>query len=66
MRGRRPEADPRFTPHVSGFLGAGRERCRWSRIVRRSGTVNVGQAHGRVLVDPAFDDDYSFITITDV
>jgi len=22
--------------------------------------------HGRVLVDPAFDDDYSFITITDV
>ena len=44
MRGRRPEADPRFTPHVSGFLGAGRERCRWSRIVRRSGTVNVRQA----------------------
>jgi hypothetical protein len=44
MRGRRPEADPRFTPHVSRFLDAGRERRRWPRIIRRSRTVNVGQA----------------------
>ena len=70
MRGRRREADSRFTPHgstlrraqgpelsrgtsspsraksrdVSRFLGAGRARRRWSRIVRRSRTVNVGQA----------------------
>jgi hypothetical protein len=39
-RGCRPEADPRFTPHVSGFLEAGRARRRWLRIVRRSRTVN--------------------------
>ena len=44
MQGRRPEADPRFTPHVSRFLGAGRARRRWLRIVHRSRTVNVGQA----------------------
>jgi len=34
----------RFTPHVSRFLGAGRERHRLLWIVRRSRTVNVGQA----------------------
>jgi hypothetical protein len=44
MRGRRPEADPRFTFHASRFLEAGRVRRRSSRIVRRSRTVNVGQA----------------------
>ena len=44
MRGRNSEADPRFTPHVSRFLGAGRERHRWSRIVRRGRKVHVGQA----------------------
>ena len=46
MRGRSSEADPRFTPHVSRFLGAGRARRSWSRIVRRSRMVNVGQAPG--------------------
>jgi hypothetical protein len=57
MRDRRPEADPRFTPHgstsspsraksrdVSRFLGAGREQSRCLAIVRRSRKVNVGQA----------------------
>ena len=48
MRGRRPEADPRFTPHVSRFLEAGRARCRWQRIARRSRTVHVGQAPRRL------------------
>ena len=49
----RPDARPqvqkltlvsRFTPHVSRFLEAGRERRRWLRIGRRSRTVYVGQA----------------------
>ena len=46
VRGRRPETDHRFTIHASRFLGAGRERHRWSRIVRRSRRVGVGQAPG--------------------
>ena len=41
MRGPRPKDDPRFTFHGSW---GGRERCTWSRIVRRSRKVNVGQA----------------------
>ncbi len=49
MQGRRPEADPRFTPHVSRFLEAGRARRRWSRVVRRSRKVNVGQAPSSIL-----------------
>ena len=56
MRGRRPEADPRFTPHgstsspsraksrdVSRFLGAGRERRRCLQIVCRSRMALLGQ-----------------------
>ena len=35
MRGHRPEADPRFTPHVSRFLGAGQEQSRCLGIIRR-------------------------------
>ena len=46
MQGRRPETDHRFTLHDSRFLGAGQERRRWSRIVRRSRRVGVGQAPG--------------------
>jgi hypothetical protein len=34
----------RFTPHVSRFLEAGRERRRWSQIVCRSRKVNAGPA----------------------
>ena len=44
MRGCRLKADPRFTFHASRFLETGRARRRWSRIVRCSRTVNVGQA----------------------
>ena len=39
MRGRRLEAEPRFTPHVSRFLEAGLERRRWPRIVHHNRTA---------------------------
>jgi hypothetical protein len=44
MQGRRLDSGPRFTPHGSRSLETGRERRRWSRIVRRSRMVNVEQA----------------------
>ena len=48
MRGRRPGKTKAYSlEYVEDF--SGRERRRWSRIVRRSRKVNIGQAPSRML-----------------
>ena len=56
MQGRRPGKTERRIRWNTLRIFSGRERCRWSRIFRRSRKVNVGQAPIIVPLSGAVED----------